>query len=329
VVIHFFVLLRQTSRSPTILSVFSRIVIVGVGLIGGSIGLAVKERHLSPCVIGIDTNTDNLRQAKQCSAVDLTTDDLETGINLGSGNAAPENDIPDRGAYISSSLPGAELVVIAVPVSKIAEYVVRTAEAVKAGINYRNVLITDTGSTKESICSQLENKTLPNGCRYIGSHPVAGKEKHGAVNADAHLFENKLTVVTPSDSARDRDIGSLIRFWRSLGSYVANMSPAEHDRTLARTSHLPHLLSALLADRLLLHDAKYTGTGYRSTTRLASGLPEVWRDIVSNNKEAILEAVRDFESALQHLRERIEAQDWQAVAQFLEHAKQNRDALEN
>jgi prephenate dehydrogenase len=284
---------------------------------------------VSPCVVGIDTNSENLRLAKQIGAIDLSAEDLETGINLTGGENIPLRDEgEDRGAFIPSSLPGAELVIVSVPVSHIADYVLRSAEVVKTGINYRNVLITDTGSTKESICAQLANKTLANGCRFIGSHPIAGKEKHGAANADANLFENKLTVVTPPVSARDRDIGALIRFWQSLGALVANMSPAEHDRTLARTSHLPHLLSALLADRLQLQDAKYTGTGYRSTTRLASGLPEVWQDIISNNKEAILEAVRDFERALQHLRERIEAQDWHAVARFLEHAKQNRDALE-
>ncbi|GHT19439.1 prephenate dehydrogenase [Planctomycetales bacterium] len=307
---------------------FSRVVIIGIGLIGGSVGLAVKQRCLAGSVVGIDTNIRNLEEAKKLGAVDEFTADLETGINLGAGIAAPENTVPDTGAYTASSLPGAELLIIAVPVSFIADYVQRAAAAVKTGINYRNILITDTGSTKETICTQLGQIVLPNGCRYIGSHPIAGKETSGVVNADAHLFEDKLTVVTPVNSSKDRDIGSLIRFWSALGAFVANMSPSEHDRTLARTSHLPHILSALLADRLQLDDAKYTGTGYRSTTRLASGMPAIWRDIISNNKDAILESIRDFESALNGLREKIEAQNWDAVAQFLEHAKQNRDNLD-
>ncbi|GHT11782.1 hypothetical protein FACS1894170_05800 [Planctomycetales bacterium] len=307
---------------------FSRIVIVGIGLIGGSIGLAAKKNNLASCIVGIDTDTAGLQTAKQLGVIDFAAEDLETGINFASGADAPENAVPDRGAFMPSSLPGAELVIIATPVSMIPEYAKRAAAAVKTGINFRNVLITDVGSTKEAICSQLNNVSLPNGCRFIGSHPIAGKEKNGVANAEASLFENKLAIVTPSDTARDRDIGALIRFWSSLGAYVANMSPADHDRRLARTSHLPHILSALLADRLLSDDAKFTGTGYRSTTRLASGLPTLWRDIISNNKEAILEAVRDFETALQKLREHIETQDWQAVAQFLEHAKENRDALD-
>jgi prephenate dehydrogenase len=232
------------------------------------------------------------------------------------------------GAVPPSSLPGAELVIVATPVSFVPDHVWQVASAVQtSGINYRNILITDVGSTKETICSRLEQNTLPNGCRFIGSHPITGKEKSGVEHADADLFENRLAVITPTASAHDRDIGLLIRFWRSLGSLTASMSPAEHDRTLARTSHLPHLLSALLADRLQLQDAQYTGPGYHSTTRLALGLPELWRDIVSHNTDAILEAIRDYEGALRDLRETIERNDWEAVAQFLEHAKSNRDML--
>jgi len=307
---------------------FSRIVIIGVGLIGGSIGLAAKKRQLTGNVIGVDLSGESLRTALQLGAVDQITTNLDEGINKDTGIAAPENADADAGAFTPSSLPGAELVIVATPVSSVPEHVWQVASAVQTGgITYRNVFITDVGSTKETICSQLEQRTLPNGCRFIGSHPIAGKEKSGVEHANADLFENRLTVITPTTSARDRDIGLLIRFWRSLGSLTASMSPAEHDRTLARTSHLPHLLSALLADRLTLQDAQYTGPGYHSTTRLASGLPELWRDIVSHNTGAILEAIRDYEGALQDLRKKIERNDWEAVAQFLEHAKKNRDML--
>jgi prephenate dehydrogenase len=300
---------------------FSRVVVIGVGLIGGSIGLAVKQRKLAGSVVGLARTDELLQVPLRVGAIDWGTTDFNEAINAADSPIA-ETKSPD--SFIDTPLP--ELMVVATPVSQIPELVLKAAAAVRVGINYRNVMITDVGSTKESICSQL-NVPLPNGCRFIGSHPVAGKEKSGAENADANLFENRLAIVTPTASVRDRDVGLLVRFWRELGSLVANMSPEEHDRTLARTSHLPHLLSALLADRLQLQDAKYTGPGYHSTTRLASGLPEMWRDIISNNTEAILEAIRDYENALKNLRERIEQQDWNAVAQFLEHAKQNRDYL--
>ena len=309
------------------MSLFTRIVIIGVGLIGGSIGLAVKKRQLTNNVIGIDHNEEQLETALRLGVVDRATTHFDEGINAETGIVAPENDSPDVGAYTPSSLPGTELIIVATPVSFVSDHVRQAASAVQTGVNYRNVLITDVGGTKETICSCFEQTTLPNGCRFIGSHPIAGKEKNGVEYADADLFENRLAIITPTVSARDRDIGLLIRFWRSLGSLTASMSPAEHDRTLARTSHLPHLLSALLADRLQLQDAKYTGPGYHSTTRLASGLPELWRDIVSNNTEAILEALRDYENAIRDLREKIERSDWDAVARFLEHAKRNRDTL--
>jgi len=308
-------------------TLFSRIVIIGVGLIGGSLGLAVKKRQLTGNVVGIDHDEERLKTALRLGVIDKAATNFEEGINAETGIAAPENVGPDVGAYTRSSLPGAELIIVATPVSFVLDLIHQAASAVQTGINYRNVLITDVGSTKETICSHLERTTLPNGCRFIGSHPIAGKEKNGVEHADADLFENRLAVITPTTSSRERDIGLLIQFWRSLGAVAASMSPAEHDRTLARTSHLPHLLSALLADRLQLQDAKYTGPGYHSTTRLASGLPELWRDIVSHNTEAILEAIRDYEDALRNLREKIERGDWNAVAQFLEHAKQNRDTL--
>ena len=305
---------------------FSRIVIIGVGLIGGSIGLAVKKRQLTGNIIGVDLNEERLHTARQLGAVDQITTDLDEGVNKNTGITALEITNVDAGAFTPSSIPSAELVIVATPVSLVPDYVRQVASAVQTGgFNYRNVFITDVGSTKETICSQLDS--LPNGCRFIGSHPIAGKEKSGVEHADADLFENRLVVITPTVSAHDRDIGLLIRFWRSLGSLIASMSPAEHDRTLARTSHLPHLLSALLADRLQLQDAQYTGPGYHSTTRLASGLPKLWRDIISHNTEAILEAIRDYEGALRDLREKIERNDWEAVARFLEHAKSNRDML--
>jgi prephenate dehydrogenase len=219
-----------------------------------------------------------------------------------------------------------ELVIAATPVSLVPEHVLRVARTVDGE---RNVLFTDVGSTKESICTRLEQSPFPKGCRFIGSHPIAGKEKSGVEHASADLFENRLTVITPTASARDQDVRLLVRFWRSLGSSVATMSPAEHDRTLARTSHLPHLLSALLADQLQEQDANYTGPGYHSVTRLALGSPEVWRDIVESNTQAILETLLDYEHALRNLRETIERGDMDAMTQFLERAKRNRGKLES
>ena len=282
---------------------FSRIVIVGVGLIGGSLGLAIKKRQLSEHVLGVDRCEETLQTALRLGVIDRASTDVAEEMKVKTNNAMPE------------------LVIVATPVSLVPEHVLQVATAMQ------NVLLTDVGSTKESICSQLEQRQLPNGCRFIGSHPIAGKEKNGVEHADANLFENRLAVVTPTASACDEDVCLLFRFWRLLGSSVASLSPADHDRTLARTSHLPHLLSALLADRLQTQEAKYTGPGYHSVTRLALGSPEIWRDIVFANAAAISEALLDYEQTLRDLREKIEQGDEEAIVQFLEHAKRNREGL--
>jgi prephenate dehydrogenase len=274
---------------------FSRIVIIGVGLIGGSLGLAVKKRRLAENVIGIGHNAERLQTALRLGAVDQAAEHIDEAM-----------------------MAGAELVIVATPVSLVADFVQQAASVVQ------NALITDAGSTKEKICSRFQQTALPNSCRFIGSHPIAGSEKSGVQYADADLFENRLAVITPTDSSTDRDIDSLTQFWRSLGSQTVCLPPAKHDRILARTSHLPHLLSSLLADRLQPQDAEYIGTGYESMTRLASGQPGIWRDIIADNADAIVEAVRDYENALHHLRETIEQGDWESIVQFLENAKRNR-----
>ena len=277
---------------------FSRIAIIGVGLIGGSLGLALKKRQLAETIIGIGRSEERLQTALRLGVVDQVTADFDKNI-----------------------LAGTELIVIATPVSHAPENVQQVASVVQ------NALITDVGSTKKTICSRWKQTALPNGCRFIGSHPIAGAEKSGVEYADADLFENRLAIITPTPSAHTQDIDRLLHFWHSLGSRTARMTPAEHDRTLARTSHLPHMLSALLAARLQTQEAPYTGTGYHSMTRLASGSPELWRDIVADNAEAVLEAIKDYEHALRDLRAKIEYGDWEGIFHFLEHAKRNCNSL--
>lgn len=299
------------------MKLFSRIVIVGVGLMGGSVGLAVRKRDLAQCVVGIDPDRWNLSTALDRGAIDLATTDFEEGVRCLGGDVSDDSTT--------------ELVVVATPVGQVADCVRRTIDVLRNSATRRNVLITDVGSTKQAICSQLdglERGLLSEGCRFIGSHPIAGSERSGPEYSDENLFEKRLTLVAPSDAIRDHDLGLLVRFWQRLGSSVLCMSPEDHDRVLARTSHLPHLLSALLAEGLRRQDVPFTGSGFRSTTRLAAGGPSMWSDIVSTNPTAILEAIRDFETGLQSLRDSIERQAWPEIAAFLESAKRNRDGLD-
>lgn len=304
------------------MSLFSRITIVGLGAIGGSVALAIKQRGLAERVVGVDWHQPALRAALRREAVDHATMSLEEAVR--------GLHCPTPGPGSTSTLPPRELVVVATPVGLIPKTVHQVAEAVCSSAAGRDVLITDVGSTKATVCAECgtELSPLSGGCRFLGGHPIAGTERTGLEHAEADLFEGRLAVLTPTAANRDHDVALLVRFWQELGARVLCLDPEEHDRILARTSHLPHLLSALLAERLQSPDAPYAGPGFRSTTRLASGGPVLWRDIVSSNIDSILEALRDYESGLQHLRETIERQDWDGVRALLESAKRNRDALE-
>ncbi|MDR1485186.1 MAG: prephenate dehydrogenase [Planctomycetaceae bacterium] len=304
--------------------IFSRVTIIGVGAIGGSVGLAVKSRHIARTVVGIDIDVKALDVAIRLGAIDYGVSDIDAGVN----SFLPPISSDNSGVVVRRHKP--EVVIIATPVSLVGQYVSDVANIVRNADYLRNILITDVASTKETICSQFYDcavQSLPNDCRFIGSHPIAGTEKSGVEHGDANLFVNRLVAITPSDSSRELDIAMLLKFWQSLGAMVVSMTHTEHDRVLARTSHLPHLISALLAGQLRTADAKYAGTGFRSTTRLAAGKPAIWKDIIENNTDAILEAIKEYENGLKILREYIEQREWNKLTDFLEQAKNKRDSL--
>lgn len=294
------------------MTLFSRIIIIGVGLMGGSLGLACKRRGLAEQIIGIDCETKNLRTALDLGLIDVAATGIEEVLN--------ENACSSDGNVN-------ELFVVATPVGKIVTTIREIARVAKNS-GRRRVLITDLGSAKEGICSELAVNRLPSNCRHIGSHPIAGSERSGPEHADALLYENSPVVLTPIESDREVDIAVLVRFWQKLGSRVYFLEPSEHDRVLARTSHLPHLIGVLLARGLASGDVPFIGPGFRSSTRLAGGEPRLWRDIVSSNRDAILAAIRTHETRLGELRRNLENRDWDHLASILEAARNNRNEFE-
>lgn len=303
------------------MTLLSRLTLIGVGMIGGSIGLAARKRRLADRIVGIDTYDRNLETAIRLGILDHGTTDLKEGMNL-TGIAGP----------FSDAKPRSELIVIATPVGTVPESLRQILDIANRPENAgRRILVTDVGSTKNAIRSEWEQMTSKNrsaACRYVGSHPIAGSSSSGPEHADAGLFENRTAVVTPMNSDRDVDVGLLALFWQSLGSTVLCLAPDIHDRILARTSHLPHLLSSLMAESLHANEAPFTGPGFHSTTRLASGMPSLWRDVVSSNSDAILEAISGFENELGQLKQAIEKKQWDEITAFLQLAKRNRDALD-
>jgi cyclohexadieny/prephenate dehydrogenase len=273
--------------------------IVGVGLIGGSIGLAAKARKLAARVIGAGRNPASLDVARAVGAIDEGMLDLNAAIHR------------------------AELTVFCTPVDKIVEQVLAAGAGCASG-----TLLTDAGSTKGYIVTNIEGR-LPAGVEFVGSHPLAGSEKRGPEHADAKLFHNRWTVVTQTPRTDAAALEKTKTFWQALGAKVRVMTPEDHDHALAHTSHLPHLVAAALAGTLPDGLKDLVATGFRDTTRIAAGDSDLWTAIFAQNRSAVLEALAPLADRLDEFKRLLEAQDWIALDRLLTQAKKVRDALGN
>lgn len=275
------------------------VAIIGVGLIGGSIGLALRERGLARQVIGIGRRSSSLRAARRAGAVTHTTTQLASGVR------------------------DAELVVVCTPIDLIAPLVLEAAEHCPTG-----ALVTDAGSTKTTIVRRVDGK-LPDGVAFIGSHPLAGSEKSGPLAARPDLLDGRLVVITPTRRTPAEAIARLETFWQSLGATVARMTARQHDRAMAAISHLPHLVAAALAAATPPSDLPWAATGWQDTTRIAAGDVQMWQQILSDNRRDVLRALIRLQRWLDRYRAALEQDDKAALAKLLEAGKQKRDAVGN
>jgi prephenate dehydrogenase len=272
------------------------VAIVGVGLIGGSIGRALIERRLAERVVGVGRNKATLERAKELGAITQWSTDLAAGT------------------------AESEVVVVCTPVNKIAEQVREIAASAAAG-----TLITDAGSTKAAIVAAVGK--LPPGVRFVGSHPLAGSEKTGVEHSTANLLEGRVVVVTPRPATTETDLEDVAMFWQSLGATVMAMSPAEHDRALATTSHVPHVVAAALAKITPAELLPLTAGGWRDTTRIAAGDAALWTEILLQNRDSVLRTLSRYEKTLAAFRTALERRQAARVTKLLAEAKQHRDAL--
>ncbi|MDO4569816.1 MAG: prephenate dehydrogenase [Planctomycetia bacterium] len=274
--------------------------ILGVGLIGASIGKALLARGLADRVMGFGRDWENLNVALKSRCVTHITLSLEEAV---------------REAHV---------VFVCAPVGAIPSLVEQGAEWARTG-----AIFTDTGSSKLQILRMLHATPLARGCTFVGAHPIAGKEISGAGSADENLFCEKLVVVTPTEETPEEAISLVLEIWEGMGARVCRMSAEEHDHVLAKTSHLPHLISCALSAMISPEEHGLAGTGFESMTRLAKGSPEVWKDIVRDNKDEILSALAGYQQYLQTLHDVIRRDDATALEAFLQTAKKNRNALGN
>jgi cyclohexadieny/prephenate dehydrogenase len=273
------------------------LVLVGVGLIGGSIALAARRRGVAARVIGVDRQPEALDRA------------LRDGL------------LDEAHSHLAAAAGVADLVVFCTPVDTIAAQVIEAAAACRPG-----TLLTDTGSAKAAIVRAVRGR-LPAGIEFVGSHPLAGSQKHGPAHASAHLLEGRLVVVTPEPYTTDNALSPIRDFWTALGARVQVMDADEHDRALALTSHLPHLLSSALAGILPPELYELTATGFHDTTRLAAGQPTLWSAIFRANHVHLLTSLDRLNEQLQRFREALLQGDQATLEALLQQGKQVRDDL--
>ncbi len=280
---------------------WQKISLVGVGLLGGSLGLAVKERRLASRVSGYVRRAASMAECEKAGAVDKA----ETDVCL--------------------AVDGADLVILCTPIAQMAPLVARMSPALKRGC-----LVTDVGSVKASVVAELEPLVAPTGAQFIGSHPMAGAEKMGVLAARSHLFKGAICAITPTANSEPKAVAMLEEFWSAVGARPLRLSPDLHDEFVSRSSHLPHVVASELANYVLspVHPKEQgmlCANGFRDTTRIASGSPEMWRDICLANRKNLARVLGVFIEDLQEFQLALENQDVKTIEEFFNQAKARRD----
>jgi prephenate dehydrogenase len=279
----------------------NRIVVVGVGLIGGSAAAALKRAGVVGRVVGLGRSRANVARALELGVIDDATEDL--------GEAAI----------------GADLVLLAVPVRQVRGVLGQVAAAARAG-----VIITDAGSTKRDFVAAVRD-VLGSAPGVVPAHPIAGAEHSGVGAAEAGLFEGRTVVLTPLPESDSRAVSTVESLWRSCGARVVRMSPQRHDEIFSAVSHLPHVLAYTLVHMIASRaDAdelfSFAAGGFRDFTRIAGSSAEMWRDICLANGDRIAADIDAFQQALSEVARRVRAGDAAALQRLLEAARGAREA---
>ncbi len=281
---------------------FHRVAVIGVGLIGGSLALKMRQLKLAGEIIGVGRKLQNLKDARRIGALTGYTHDPAQGVK------------------------GADLVVLAVPIKAMARVVKAAAGSFMPG-----AIITDVGSAKAGMIKMLE-PLLPQTADFIPAHPIAGREKSGAKFSDPELFQNRWVIITPSKRSSAKGVRRVRRLWEKLGAKIVTMKPEVHDRILAGVSHLPHVVAYSLVGALLELDKKtamlrFSAGGFKDFTRIAASSPEMWRDICLENKPELLRAIRAYEKQMSRIKSWIEQDRAGQLLKFFEQCKKVREKI--
>jgi prephenate dehydrogenase len=278
---------------------FRRAAILGTGLLGGSVALALKEKGLVEKIVGTSRQEASLKTALDRGVIDEAC-----------------------GSDVNRAIQGADLVILASPVKIILENIYDISKHLRRGC-----IVTDVGSTKAAIVDAAE-KHFPPHVLFVGSHPMAGSEKSGIGHASADLFRNTACIMTPTDKTNKVARDKIKQLWTLIGSEVRFMDPAKHDEALAYVSHLPHMVAFSLIKAIPDELLQYGSSGLRDTTRIASSSPKMWTDICLSNYRNVLKAIDESVKSLSEARKAVVARDEQALIQYFTQAKAKRETLE-
>jgi prephenate dehydrogenase len=282
---------------------YGTVTIVGVGLIGASLGLALKQANVVTKVLGVGRSKENLDQALKMGAIDEVVELLE---------ATKRSDV----------------IVLCVPVAQM-----RTAFATIEPNLEPRTMITDAGSTKGDVILAAKEVLGKKVCQFVPAHPIAGGAQHGASAASADLFQGKQTIICPLQENSPEDTALITGFWESVGSVVKKIGVVQHDAIYAAVSHLPHILSyALMASVVNSEDADqklgHIGAGFKDFTRIAASSPEMWRDICLGNRTAILKELDQYLLIVNHMRKLIAENDGAGLEKLFNKASKARQDLD-
>jgi prephenate dehydrogenase len=263
--------------------------------------MALRKRRLAASVVGFVRRPGSVAECEGLGAVNVATLDLQRAVK------------------------GAELIVLCTPIAQMRGLVEQMRPAIKRG-----AIVTDVGSVKGSVVRDLEAIVARAGAHFVGSHPMAGAEKMGVVAARADLFIGAVCVVTPTRKSNRAAVRKVEQLWKSVGSRLLRIAPEAHDDLVSRSSHLPHVVAAQLSNLILSptrprEQGMLCANGFRDTTRIASGSPEMWRDIALANRQNLSQALEAFTDGLLDFKRALKNGDAQAVAKFFEQARERRE----
>ncbi len=282
-----------------------KLVIFGVGLIGGSVALALKQAATAPKIIGIGRSGDGLQAALDMGIIDAVETD-------------PAKALLDAG-----------MVVIAAPVAQTPDIL----KAIAPHLDSKTV-ITDVGSTKSDVIEHAFAILGKNAAQFVPGHPIAGAEKSGVTAARADLFNGKNVILTPTEKTNPEALEQVRQLWQAAGAKVSEMAANEHDGVFAAVSHLPHLLAFALVDELASRPNAaqlfaFAASGFRDFTRIAGSSPEMWRDICLTNRESLLSEINAYQNELVALKKLLENSDDAGLQALFERASRARNEWAN